>query len=225
MKESKVIDDWVDRDEVRALAAKLLAPAGEPARSLDDSVYGEEFEGFTGPVIDQVDVVPVVEPEPEPVESGVEEVVQPNPFAKEGGAGKPSAPAPGVVSSPFRAASVKKEKPATSPAAPLASFVTWLKGEIPLEAAMIRGEKERVYFDDLQDGKLLTVAGMLAQAAHQKESEGPRAMVVKLGSKKVMQIIPFVNGQERCFAGLILPRPLADGGVAAFHKALTKAMV
>lgn len=41
-----VIDDWVDREELRALAEKLLAPPLEPEEAEEEAIFGPDFEGF-----------------------------------------------------------------------------------------------------------------------------------------------------------------------------------
>ena len=243
MKKNEVIDDWIDRDEVRALARKLMAPCGEPPKSLDDSVYGEAFEGFVEPEKGAkveplpwaVQAVPGKGPEkvrkkevvsPPPVtRSG-----QPNPFQKKSG-GEPSQKrkSEGKVTSPFRAPTSARaeEEPVLPAAAAISSveaFVTWLRGEIPLEKTIVFGPGGEVLFDDLKNGKLMAVIRMLARAAKKKKPEKVRSLVVKLGPGKVMQVISFPETRGASAVGLVLPRPLADGGVEAFVKALKKAL-
>lgn len=249
MSDDKVIEGWVDAEEIRLLAERLMAPPRVPPGVVDDPAYGPEFEGFadvgptsvpvppTAPVVPHSPVEPVRLPEkespkePEAEDSSPPEVVQANPFEKKkkgvgGGAGSP------FRAAPSRDLPVPKPQPrgeavpipVTGGGGSLGSFVDWLKKEIPLEAVMICGKDGAVLFDDLQQVRLASVARMLAGAVHRKGEGSPAALVVKTGSKRVLQVVPFEHGGDRMFAALSLPRPLADGGVRAFVRALVKAL-
>jgi hypothetical protein len=246
MSDDRVIDDWVDVEEIRLLAAKLIAPSKLSPGLGDDPAYGPEFEGFADPG----SPLPVVAPPPsEPVSLPEKEspsaleaedrsqpgVVQPNPFSK-----KKSAAVAGAadrVVTPFRPGP-PRDLPVPNPrprredeqvtvggnGEALGDFVDWLKKEIPLEALMICGAGGAVLFDDLGEARLASVARMLAGAAHRKGKGAPAALVVKTGSKRVLQVVPFEHGGDHFFAALSLPRPLAEGGIRAFLKALEKVL-
>ncbi|MGD1977833.1 MAG: hypothetical protein PVJ98_00425 [Akkermansiaceae bacterium] len=233
MREDKVIEDWIDADEVRSLARKLMSPSQAPAPAPDDPAYGDGFEGFALPEVEPVGetISPVAPIQPVAGEiTPVEEVTtQENPFQKKApgpglkkGAAEPKAPA-----SPFQAAKPEAARSSASRVSSppsLQSFVAWLGGEIPLESCLVSRVKGAVLFDSLRNPKLASVAGLLAGAGHQKGGETLPAMVVKLGPRKVMQVICYRHSGERCYAALVLPRPLADTGVQAFLKALIKAL-
>jgi hypothetical protein len=246
MKDGKVIDDWVDADEIRQLAEKLISTPKAKAPSSDDPAYGEDFEGFVDPPAVRAEpiVAPVpVTPEPTPPEpaTGKKEPkpeesppslgpVQLNPFDKKSSGGEASK---ATVASPFRAAPPRKfeeskaaptPQPSGKEASSLESFVDWVKKEIPLEALLICGKGGRVLFDDLRQTKLASVARLLAGAAHRKGKSPMKAMVIKTGPKRVLQVIPSRQDRDDYFAALLLPRPLADSGVSAFERALQKAL-
>lgn len=46
MKGKRVIDDWVDGEEMRTLAEKLLEPLPEPMMAEEELIFGSAFEGF-----------------------------------------------------------------------------------------------------------------------------------------------------------------------------------
>ena len=254
MKEHKVIDDWVDPGEIRALAEKLMRPPKSSAGAEEDPSYGPDFEGFADPAeasgssspigvtsvsteARELEKKPEASPEPRIEKLRVSKGGQENPFAKGGvqrGGEPEKKPALGPLS-PFRVASpasrlepaserLSEEPPPVGSDTPVESFVNWLRGEIPLESCLIASLENEVVFDELRNAQLASVAKLLARAAHRRGGEKLPAMVVKLGAKRVMQVIPFRWKGKGFLAALVLPRPLADGGVRAFEKALAKAL-
>lgn len=245
MKDGKVIEDWVDAEEIRHLAEKLITPPKGQVAASDDPAYGDGFEGFVDlpavkaepaaalgtPAAPRPMVEQPREPLPGPKSSvATEAPVQVNPFAKASSKESGSKP---VVTSPFRAAPPREvverqPSPIPSPApakeSTVDTFVEWVKREIPLEAILICGRGGRMLFDDLRQAKLISVARLLAGAAHRKGGGPMKAMVIKRGEKQVLQVIPFRKGSDDFFAALLLPRPLTDSGVMAFEKALGKAL-
>lgn len=246
MNDDGVIDDWVDVEEIRLLAAKLIVPPKLSSGLGDDPAYGLEFEGFADPEPPLSGGAP---PPSEPVRLPENEgplaleendpprpgVVQFNPFLKKKSGA--DAGVTGPVATPFRPGAARdlpvpnpkprwegRQAPVGGDGEALEDFVGWLKKEIPLEGLMICGLGGAVLFDDLGRARLASVARMLAGAAHRKGKGAPAALVVKTGSKRVMQVVPFERSGDRFFAALSLPRPLAEGGVRAFLKALEKVL-
>lgn len=250
-----VIDDWVDREELRALAEKLLAPPLKPEEAEEEAIFGPDFEGFAdldGEAEEEPEwfvEMPEEEnreasnPEEEPETVGRKVATQPDPFRRaretkfqkelsDDPMGRPVArPAKG---SPFESGGPARTGLDSEPGKDVAessdqacksvtAFVDWLRKQIPLESCLIaRGGEGAVLYDDMRAKRRKAVAAMLA-AAYQRKG-GPvnesSSLVVKLTFGEVMQVIPL--GERGGFAALVLPRPLTDGGVRAFVRALTE---
>ena len=150
MSENEVLSQWLDPDEVRALAEGLLAKTPVSQIPSHKSVFGDRFEGFDGdpaafknvpvpvePPSPQVQAVPVgqkparivaepVTPVPQPasappVGEEVKPPTQPDPFRKDHARVVPAVPVKQV--SPFKVASKENPVPASSsgpPTLPLA---------------------------------------------------------------------------------------------------------
>jgi len=263
MKGKQLIDDWVDGDELRALAESLLAPPSEPMEAEEEVIFGSEFEGFADfgePSEDEPEPGvaigaetpkdhPVEEPQDEPAEDEAPEsmVVQPDPFRKSrtkiaGAAtaripgaestrapgwessGKPTAPVSVTMASARREADAPKSGKTNES---LAALVRLLREQFPLQSCLIGCGEQEVLFDDTGEKRWKEVATRLALAAHRQEGEstsGSSSLVVKVAAGQVMQVIPLTGAGEGHFAALILPRPLAEGGVRAFVRALRETL-
>lgn len=243
MKEKGVIDDWIDGEELRSLAEKLLTPPPEPTGPEEEAVYGPDFEGFAGPLAEREPGREKKEArEPKPIfrsdsPAGVnpeaEKMMQPNPFHQKekraapglGKRARDPAQAEGATASPFRVSPRKAgtdegpERRGQPDETELREFLAWLREQIPLEACLVGRGGEELFFDDLHDKQMCAVSALLAGAAHRKTGNGgksPESLVVKLPASRILQVVPLEDG---CHAGLVLPRPLADSGVQALVKA------
>lgn len=225
------IEAWVDREELRRIAAALLPrPVGSQPRP-SDATYGDDFIGYA--VESEVTFPEVPQDRPSDAnfvyQNGRNALANAREIAQRGGllasSSQDSTPKPEPVVAP--STPVVKLAPTTtvqiaaqgSEAAPtpfvarLQAFGKWLREGIRARAFFVTDREGGVLIDEVQTPRLLQVARTLAQASRTANRQAGTTVIanlpVKLSSGAVLEVIPLQSQYGPLTLGVILPEPLS----------------
>jgi hypothetical protein len=195
---------WVDPGEMRRLAEALLSVAAHEPRSPDDVGFGGNFIGFAEsaqrPQIQLEQVVtaaPAAATPPLPVTTVAMQA--------------PARPAPSTHTAPVKVRGPFLER--------MDRFRDGLHGHFAVKGVFILDKDGSVIFDDGDHSRLHFMARSLAIAA-KKSADVPGNVHVKVGSTRMLEVIPIDTVFGRIVLGLLVEQPLARDSVVRIVKAL-----
>jgi len=203
------VNPWLDADEVRRMALRLIKPVREPMANIADAGFDEAFVGFiharpaAAPQVSQPEPQPVAEPETAAVPVPVPESAPP-------------------VEPP---ASAEEEPSATAARGPFLDrirlFRDWLKREFSASGVFILDREGSVIFDESDLGRLHFLARSLALASRRPGTAAANVHV-KIGAGTTLEVIP-VETAYGCFVlGAVVPESLPPASVNAVMTALAQ---
>lgn len=210
------LQPWIDADEVRRLAAKLIQPASDPAAGVmtGEAGFDEGFVGFTGtrPAAQEAPPGPAPPPAAQPVVEA-----QPEPVA---------AATPDATSPDDRA--FEEKAPPTHPAhsargpflAKIRRFRDWLGREYGAAGVFILDREGAVIFDDGAHGRLHFLARSLALASRRPGSS-PGNVHVKIGAGTTLEVIPVETAYGCLVLGALVSDSLPPAAVQSVMNALS----
>lgn len=195
------ITPWLDPDEVRQLAAKLLArqPAASDPRS-NEAGFDSAFVGFA--------------PQgPPPQGSFSAPQPQPTPYIP-----SPPPPAPPPVPVPTADPLVAARGPFLDR---IGRFRDWLHHHFNASGVFILDREGFVIFDESGHGKLHFLARSLALTS--RRPGNPSGNVhVKIGATATLEVVPVETPYGWLVLGAVVPDPLPPPAVAVIVEALTQ---
>lgn len=225
------LQPWVDTDEVRRLAARLLQPVRDPAAQLPpgEAGFSEGFVGFAGGLPAAPEPAPIAAPVPEqqPVSpTPPPAVAEPSPAipapTTEARPLPPSAP-PSMNQGPAFAA-----KPAPAPAPQSARgpflekilrFRDWMAAQFHASGLFILDREGSVIFDEGTHGRLHFLARSLARASRRPGATAGNVHV-KIGAGTTLEVIPVDTPYGCLVLGAVVPEALAPEAVHTVMSAL-----
>ena len=203
------INPWVDANEVRRLAERLLTPSSQPDPTVRDAGFDAGFIGFAS---ERTSYTPpaFTPPAPPAARPPVPEVMVPTP---------PPAP---PVPSPFEAVI----EPRTTVRGPFLDRITrfrdWFVSEFSATGIFILDREGAVIFDESGNGRLHSLARNLALAS--RKPGGPPANVhLKIGTRATLEVIPVETAYGYLVLGAIVPDTLPPAAIAEVMDSLVKA--
>lgn len=228
------IEAWVDREELRRIAAALLPKANPNQPPPNDGTYGEEFIGYA---VESEVSFPEPPQEGPPAtnlvfKNGRNALASAREIAQRGGllgtptpdsAPIPDSPHPPSSLTPAASASAQPEPSAPSTMAPtpfvarLQAFGTWLREGVQARAFFVIDREGGVLIDEVQTPKLLQVARTLAQASRTANRQAGATAIgnlpVNLSPEAVLEVIPLQSQYGPLTLGVILPQVLSPSTV------------
>ena len=186
------LQSWVDADEVRRLAARLIEPVRDPATAIPPGEPGfdEGFVGFAGGRAETPAPKPPAPPPPGPAFETRET----------------PAPAPQSARGPFL------EK--------IRRFREWMGSEFGAAGVFILDREGAVIFDDGMHGRLHFLARSLALASR-RPGAGTGNVHVKIGATTTLEVIPVETAYGCLVLGAVVPSSLPPEAVKTVMQALT----
>ena len=189
---------WIDADEVRRLAARLMKPSRDPEVSVADAGFDEAFVGFAANRSAAAPpVAPPVSQEPPP----------------------PPAPAPAAVTTPA---------PEPSPTAARGPFLErirrfrdWMGGQFSASGIFILDREGAVIFDENGHNRLYFLARSLALASRRPGTTAANVHV-KIGAATTLEVIPVETAYGCLVLGAVVPEALPPAAVQAVMTALAE---
>jgi len=211
------ITPWLDPDEVRQLAARLLArPPGLFDGRSQEAGFDAAFIGFA-PQSQAVAEPAPVHPVP---------VMVPAPAATHSPPATPDA-APAAVAPPVPPVAVAAPVPDSQTAARgpfldrVGRFRDWLHHHFNASGVFILDREGFVIFDESGHGKLHFLARSLALTS--RRPGNPAGNVhVKIGTSATLEVIPVETPYGWLVLGAVLPEPLPPAAIAVIIEALTQ---
>ncbi|MCF7674203.1 MAG: hypothetical protein K9N23_06225 [Akkermansiaceae bacterium] len=212
------ITPWLDADEVRQLAAKLLSPpAGALGGRSQEAGFDAGFVGFSP--ISQANpmAAPVPPPLPAPVPAPV-----PAPAAAP--VPRPEMPAPPPVAV-TPAAPPPPADPLIAARGPfldrIGRFRDWLHHHFGASGVFILDREGFVIFDESGHGKLHFLARSLALTS--RRPGNPAGNVhVKIGTSATLEVIPVETPYGWLVLGAVVPEPMQPAAITVIIEALTQ---
>jgi hypothetical protein len=197
------VNPWLDADEVRRMAARLMKPAGEPAVNIADAGFDEAFVGFASerpasPAPAPTPVAQVPPPSPPPAEPAV----QVTPVAEE--------PTPSAARGPFL------ER--------IRQFRDWMAREFSAGRLFILDREGAVIFDESGQNRLYFLARSLALASRRPGATAANVHV-KIGAGSTLEVIPVETAYGCLVLGAVVPEALPPAAVNTVMAALAQAAV
>lgn len=209
------ITPWLDPDEVRQLAARLLTrPPGLFDGRAQEAGFDAAFIGFA----------PTSQALAEPAPVRTAPVVAPAPPAPYSSPAVPDAvpaiAAPPVV--PAVAPAPEPQNPARGPFLDrIGRFRDWLHHHFKASGVFILDREGFVIFDESGHGKLHFLARSLALTS--RRPGNPAGNVhVKIGTAATLEVIPVETPYGWLVLGAVLPEPLPPAAIAVIIEALTQ---
>lgn len=210
------INPWVDANEVRRLAERLLTPSSQPDPNVRDAGFDAGFIGFASerqsyapPAFTPAS--PPAPPAPPAPRAPVPEVMIPTP-----------PPAPPAAPSPFEAV----VEPRTTVRGPFLDRITrfrdWFVNEFAATGIFILDREGSVIFDESGNARLHSLARNLALAS--RKPGGPPANVhLKIGTRATLEVIPVETAYGYLVLGAIVPEILPPAAIAEVMDSLMRA--
>ncbi len=192
---------WVDADEVRRLAARLIEPARDPAAPITtgEAGFDEGFVGFTGERPAAAEPPDVTAPSPLPA------APEPPAPAFETRETETPAPAPQSARGPFL------EK--------IRRFRDWLGREFGAAGVFILDREGAVIFDDGLHERFHFLARSLALASR-RPGTSMGNVHVKVSAGTTLEVIPVETAYGCLVLGAVVPGSLPPESVRAVMEAL-----
>lgn len=204
------INPWVDANEVRRLAERLLAPSSQPDPIARDAGFDAGFIGFASERPSYAPPAPPSPPAPPVVRPPVPEVMVPAP---------PPVPPP---PSPFEAV----VEPRTTVRGPFLDRITrfrdWFVSEFAATGIFILDREGSVIFDESGNARLHSLARNLALASR-KPGSPPANVHLKIGTRATLEVIPVETAYGYLVLGAIVPETLPPAAIAEVMDSLVKA--
>ena len=206
------INPWVDANEVRRLAERLLTPPSQPDVTVRDAGFDAGFIGFASERAAYAPPAFTPPPPPPPApRPAIPEVMVPTP-----------PPAPPAAPSPFEAV----VEPRTTVRGPFLDRITrfrdWFVNEFAATGIFILDREGSVIFDESGNARLHSLARDLALAS--RKPGGPPANVhLKIGTRATLEVIPVETAYGYLVLGAIVPEILPPAAIAEVMDALMKA--
>jgi hypothetical protein len=189
---------WIDADEVRRLAARLMKPSRDPDVSVADAGFDEGFVGFAANRPAAATPAPPV-------------VSQETP------------PPPAPVRSP-----VTTSAPESSPAAARGPFLKrirqfrdWMGGRFSASGIFILDREGAVIFDENGHNRLHFLARSLALASRRPGTTAANVHV-KIGAATTLEVIPVETAYGCLVLGAVVPEALPPAAVQSVMTALAE---
>lgn len=202
------VNPWLDADEVRRMALRLIKPAREPAANIADAGFDEAFVGFTQARADSP-----APPQPAPAVSPVVSASQPPSIAPE-----PGAPIEAPVSKAVETSTTAARGPFLDR---IRRFRDWLKSEFSASGVFILDREGAVIFDESELGRLHFLARSLALASRRPGTSAANVHV-KIGASTTLEVIPVETAYGCLVLGAVVPEALPPASVSAVMEALAQ---
>lgn len=200
------INPWVDANEVRRLAERLLTPSSQPDPTVRDAGFDAGFIGFAS---ERAYAAPAARP-------ATTEVAATAPAPISVTASVPPVP------SPFEAVI----EPRTTVRGPFLDRITrfrnWFVSEFSATGIFILDREGAVIFDDSGNGRLHSLARNLALASR-KPGSPPANVHLKIGTRATLEVIPVETAYGYLVLGAIVQDTLPPAAIAEVMDALVKA--
>ena len=213
---------WVDSDEVRRLAERLLGAREDVVIPDAEAPFGNRFEGYTedddGAT---VAAEPAQEKAPEPVGEASEAVQVPEPDER-----LPGEQLPGPEETALdEGAPLPDDGMVEAPRGPFLQRVQrlrqWLREQFQVRGMFLLDREGSVIFDDGVHEELQALARSLAQAS--RVSAGVASNVhVKVGSDATLEVIPAETHYGVIVLGAVVPQAITPRGVGLVIDALAR---
>ncbi len=194
------VNPWLDADEVRRMAARLMKPARDPEVHVTDAGFDDDFVGFANerpaspaPVPAPPALVSTPSPHAEPMK-------QPAPEAAE--------PSPSTARGPFL------ER--------IRRFRDWMHREFSASGLFILDREGTVIFDESAQNRLYFLARSLALASRRPGTTAANVHV-KIGAGATLEVIPVETAYGCLVLGAVVPEALPPAAVSAVMAALAQA--
>ncbi|MCX6847178.1 MAG: hypothetical protein NTU84_11640 [Verrucomicrobia bacterium] len=188
------IDTWVDTDEVRRLAERLMSPDRQTRPNIEESGFDDAFVGFAevkpaAPAISQVAATP------------------------------PPAPAPKATVPTQTHTALAAEKSPTAPSA-FHEFAAWLRQQFGASAVFVVNLDGSVLHDEGCAHLHFAARGM-ALNWKIRGAVKPVRLLVHAGS--YLELIPLDHPQGRLILGIIVPQPINPTSLESIREKSTQA--
>jgi hypothetical protein len=188
---------WIDADEVRRLAARLMKPSRDPEVSIADAGFDEAFVGFAAsrpaaPVQPPVPQQPVLPPPPPPPARVTPPAADPSTTAARG---------------PFL------ER--------IRRFCDWMSGQFSASGIFILDREGAVIFDESGHNRLHFLARSLALASRRPGTTAANVHV-KIGAGTTLEVIPVETAYGCLVLGAVVPEALPPAAVQSVMTALAE---
>jgi len=187
------VNPWLDADEVRRMAERLMMPVREPAVSVADAGFDEAFVGYASER--PAPPAPPVPPAP------------PAPFTPV----KP--PAPAVAPSAAAARGPFLDR--------IQHFRDWMSREYAATGMFILDREGAVIFDESDHGRLHFLARSLALASRRPGTSAANVHV-KIGAGTTLEVIPVETAYGCLVLGAVVAEALPPAAVSAVMAALAQ---
>lgn len=198
------VNPWLDADEVRRMAARLMNPARDAAVNVADAGFDEAFVGFANerPA------------SPAPASSpSVDDAVPEAPI-----------PPPSPPAEPFQQPAAAEPPPSTARGPFLERirrFRDWISQEFSASGLFILDREGAVIFDESGQTRLYFLARSLALASRRTGASASNVHV-KIGAGTTLEVIPVDTAYGCLVLGAVVPEALTPAAVSAVMDALAK---
>ena len=187
------VNPWLDADEVRRMAERLMMPVREPAVSVADAGFDEAFVGYASER--------PASPAP-PVS-----LTPPAPFTPV----KPPAPAVAPSAAAARVPFLDR----------IQRFRDWMSREYAATGIFILDREGAVIFDESDHGRLHFLARSLALASRRPGTSAANVHV-KIGAGTTLEVIPVETAYGCLVLGAVVAEALPPTAVSAVMAALAQ---
>lgn len=215
------INPWVDANEVRRLAERLLIPSSQPDPNVRDAGFDSEFIGFAS---ERPSAPLQPPPAPRPPAPEITVPAYPAPPVTQAApvpSAAPAAPTPSPAS-PFQAV----VEPRTTVRGPFLDRITrfrdWFVNEFSATGMFLLDREGSVIFDESGNTRLHSLARNLALASR-KPGSPPANVHLKIGTRATLEVIPVETAYGYLVLGAIVPDTLPPAAIAEVMDALVKA--
>ena len=188
------IDTWVDTDEVRRLAERLMSPERQARPNIQESGFDDSFVGFA---------------EAKPAAPAIKQAAPTPPAAP-----APQAPAP----TPTHTALAAAKSPATPSA--FNGLAAWLHQQCGASAVFVVNLEGSVLHDEGYAHLHFAARGM-ALNWKIRDTVKPVRLLVHAGS--YLELIPLNHPQGRLILGIIVPQPINPTTLDSIREKSTQA--
>jgi hypothetical protein len=222
------LNPWLDADEVRRMALRLIKPVGESTANIADAGFGETFIGFAPPDAatalrrqDSPAPAPANRDNPPMADPAVTPASAPPSLA----APMPAARMDGPVSP--KDAKDSKVQPSSSAIARghflerIRRFRDWLEKEFSAAGVFILDREGSVIFDESELGRLHFLARSLALASRRPGTSAANVHV-KIGAGTTLEVIPVETAYGCMVLGAVVPEALTPASVGDVMEALVQ---
>jgi hypothetical protein len=190
------VNPWLDADEVRRMAERLMKPARDPAVNVADAGCDEGFVGYASDR--PASPAPPVSPAPPPSAAPVVAPAKPPPAA---------APSASAARGPFLDR--------------IQRFRDWMSREFSASGMFILDREGAVIFDESDHGRLHFLARSLALASRRPGTSAANVHV-KIGAGTTLEVIPVETAYGCLVLGAVVPESLPPAAVNAVMAALSQ---